>query len=827
MASPARTSSSSLPCRTNPNMKKSELCDPMRRSFSGNPFTKPSVITNPRAFDPNTPANSPSDFPRRHSTGRESVSSLRDSNKENSIDKSPKPTRVPKGTKNFMSPTISAASKINASPRKKILAERNEPARSSVSLSDVKSLIMEENEPTQETALKQKKVSFSDAIESVTVKDESTPEIGLKQKKVSFSDVQSIIMEDKEPTPEISLKQKVSFADNESTPQIGLKQKNIEVPHHSPRINHEHEELPLKSNADFDSNAFLDTVTVTEEKDSVNMDPSFKISPRVSISPSCPVVALLDADPLMIPYDPRTNYLSPRPQFLHYRPNPRIELYREREGKQLEERFASESHSDSDVTEETQSEGSHRESDDISSEEAMKEGEEGEEELEVSEPNPISSNMVEEKFEAKRMSKPRFSTRSKFIALILFLAFAYFSVLAANSPALTGLEELGLSNFQVPPEVKEFTKASFDRFTQNLQHWSDSFLSCVANIISRSREVHKLGPFQYANLSHLLEDHMIEGHLTLDNTAMEPVRERDAVTEPFEAVVDEGEDEEQEDQENEAYGNLELVSEEEPDEVQEGIEAEMVELDQLETEESKGVESTAQIDTSSQSNLDLEDQPSIVPQVTEIQHDTSKTGEPEGDDLNNIAETVFPKEEVKSDDNSQSSEVVDSTTIGPVDQFLRENVMGVSLLFFCLLAASAFIYTKKGKPSTTNAAVPVEPPVLAKKSEYYPVSVSSKGAEVDMSDESCPSEMSSCRRTSSSSYNKNGLKESNEYQSQERKPRKTYRRESLASSDYSMGSLSYGSFTTYEKIHNKHGGEEEKIVTPVRRSSRIRNLTSP
>lgn len=744
------------------------------------------------------------DFPRRHSTGRDSsVSSLPDSNKENSKDRNLKPTRVrspahSKGTKNFMSPTISAASKINASPRKKILVERNE-LRSSVSFSDVKSLIMEDNEPTPETTLKQKKVSFSD-VKSVTVKDEPTPEICLKQKKVSFSDVKSIIMENEEPTPEISLKQKVSFADvrsevtedNESTPKIGL---NIEVPvpHNSPISNHEDDE-PLKSNADFDSMGLLETIT--DEKDSVNVDPSFKISPRVAISPSCPVLAPLDADPLMIPYDPKTNYLSPRPQFLRYRPNPRIELYREREGKQLEEHFASESFSDSDVSEETQSEGSDRESGDISSEEAM----EDEEELLVSETNSISPDMVEEKFEAKRISTPRFSTRSKFMALLLVLALAYFSVLAANSPAFTGLEELSLSNFQVPPEVNEFMKANFDRFTRNLQHWSDRFVSYVSNIISRSREVHKMGPLQYANLSRLLEDH----HM-IDHVVMESVRERDVVTEPFdkkyhpEIRADEVVDAEQEDHENEDYGNLELVSEEAYGnlELQEGIEAEMTE---------HGVEFTAEVVDSTHR---------IIPQVTEIQHDISKTGEPEANDLNNkIAETVFPKEEEKSDDhkiedstdNSQSSEVVvDYTTNGPVDQFLRNNVMSFSLLLLCLLAASAtFIYTKRSssKPSMFNAAaVPVEPPVLDKKAEYSPVSVEKEVSE------SCPSEMSSCPRTnSSSSYSKNGLKESNEYQSQERKPRKTmtYRRESLASSDFSMGSPSYGSFTTYEKMHSKH-----------------------
>ncbi|XVF01423.1 hypothetical protein REPUB_Repub04eG0087800 [Reevesia pubescens] len=897
MASPAKTSSSSsIPCRTNrPTMKKSELSDPMRRSFSGSPFTKPSIITNPRAFNPNTPANSPSDFPRRHSTGRETVASARDSEKENSKDQNPKPTRVrspalSKGTKSFMSPTISAASKIISSPRKKILVERNEQVRSSVSFSDVKSLIMEDKESTPEIALKQKKISFSD-VKSVIIEDnestpeislnqkkvssadvknvvmednESTPEIGLNQKKVSFADVKSVVIED-ESTPEISFNQKkVSFADvksvvmedTESTPQVGLKQKNVEVPPDSESSNHEYEE-PLKSTAYFDykeskndSDSLLETVT--EENDSVNVDPTFKISPRVSISPSFPILAPLDADPLMLPYDPKTNYLSPRPQFLHYRPNPRIELYREREGKQLEEHFASESYSDTDVTEETQSEGSQRDSGDISSEETVKEGEE-EEELHVSEPSLIAPDMVEESFEAKRMSKPRFSTRSsKFIALLLVLAFAYFSVLVANSPAFTsGLEELSLLNFHVPPEVTEFANANFDRFTQNLQHWSASFLSYVSNIISSSREVHKLGPFQYANLSHLLEDdHMIERHLMFDHSVMEPVRERDAGIELFddkyyrEIIADE--DEVQEDQENEAYENLELVSAEEHDKLQQGIEAEMIELDHLEVEESKEVEFAAQIDGEHQSNVDVKDQPIIIPQATEIQHDISKTGDTEGDDLmNSIAETVFPKEEVKSEnlkiedstDNSQSFEEVDSTIKGPEDQFLTKNVKGFSLLVLCLLAASAFIYTKRAKPSMPNASVPVESPVLGKKSEYSPESgskdtirerLSSRNWQTDMTnDESCPSEMSSWQRTSSAYYSKKGFKESNEYESQERKSRKTYRRESLASSDYSTGSPSYGSFTTYEKMPIKHGGDEE-IVTPVRRSSRIRSqVTSP
>ncbi|CBI25120.3 unnamed protein product, partial [Vitis vinifera] len=78
----------------------------------------------------------------------------------------------------------------------------------------------------------------------------------------------------------------------------------------------------------------------------------------------------------------------------------------------------------------------------------------------------------------------------------------------------------------------------------------------------------------------------------------------------------------------------------------------------------------------------------------------------------------------------------------------------------------------------------------------------------------------------SPSYNQKGSKGASEAQSQERGLRKSNKRESLASSsEYSTGSPSYGSFTSYEKIHIKHGCGDEEVVTPVRRSSRIRNQT--
>ncbi|KAK8624835.1 hypothetical protein V6N13_089721 [Hibiscus sabdariffa] len=783
MASPAKTTSSLIPCRTNPNMKKSELCNPIRRSFSGNPFTKPAVITDPRAFNPKTPANSPSDFPRRHSTSRRSVDSLRDLGKENSKDQNPKPTRLrspapSKSTKNFMAPTISAASKINASPRKKVLVERNEPARSSVSFSDLKGLTMEDHESTPEIALKQKEVSFSDVRSLIMEDNESTPEVGLNQ-KVSFIGVKSIIVEDVESTRQTGLKRnnvqmphelqssyheynyKEPFksnadvkskivGDNVSTQRTRLKQKNVELPH---ELQSNKCKESLKSNVD----SLMETFP--EEKCPVKVIPSFEISPKAS------VLAPLDADPLMLPYDPKTNCLSPRPQFLHCRPNSRIELYRERDCKQLEECFTTESSSDKDFTEETQSE-------DISSEET----------------NPFTAAMVEEVFEDRRMSKPRFPTRSKFIALLLVLAFAYLSVLAANSPAFTlNLEELSLLNFHVPPEVTGFAKVKFELFTGNLQHWSASFLSYVSksNIVSSSVQVDRFSLFEYANLSHVLEDPMMFDHSV---TVTEPVREIDDGIEPFDnkyygkieadEAVDEYEQLEDqnlelfsegsdadEEQKIEDFKTSELVSEEETVAVEQEIGAEMIELDRLEAG----------------SNVDLKDDHPIImiPQATEA---------------------MFPEED--STDSSRNS-VDDSTINGPEDRFLAKNTTGFVLLVLSLIAASALIYTKRGKPSMPSASVPMKQPVSAgpKDKVHERRSFMNSHTEMNTASESCPSYMSSCHSK--------GLREPIEYQSQERKTRKAHRRESLASSDYSMGSSSYGSFTTYDNLIFLSSREEE------------------
>ncbi|XP_010489196.1 PREDICTED: uncharacterized protein LOC104766922 [Camelina sativa] len=143
MASPTNKNPSfspPIPNRPNPKPRNSEAGDPLRRSFGGNPF--PAI----------TKVNIPSEFTRRNSFGGE--------DKENET----KAVTTPKASKNFMSPTISAVSKINPSPRKRVLSDKNDMSRS---FSDVKGLILEDYKRSHHRA--KSCVSFSDVIHSICI----------------------------------------------------------------------------------------------------------------------------------------------------------------------------------------------------------------------------------------------------------------------------------------------------------------------------------------------------------------------------------------------------------------------------------------------------------------------------------------------------------------------------------------------------------------------------------------------------------------------------------------------------------------------------------
>ncbi|PHU26310.1 hypothetical protein BC332_04642 [Capsicum chinense] len=77
------------------------------------------------------------------------------------------------------------------------------------------------------------------------------------------------------------------------------------------------------------------------------------------------------------------------------------------------------------------------------------------------------------------------------------------------------------------------------------------------------------------------------------------------------------------------------------------------------------------------------------------------------------------------------------------------------------------------------------------------------------------------KRRGDKTFHPAAVSKDDEAQSIEKKPRKSNRRESLAASEFSMGSPSYGSFTTYERIPAKHDNSDElaSSVTSVKNYS--------
>ncbi|CAB4290763.1 unnamed protein product [Prunus armeniaca] len=850
---PNKSSSSPIASKSNPNLRNSEIGNPMRRSFTGNSFVKPSINANPRSFNPNTPANK---NPRRSSMGRATVVTFRDSeDKENGKDQNWKQMRVrspsgSNGTKNFMSPTISAASKVTTSPRKKILAERNEPVRaSSVSFSDLKSSCL-----------------------NPRVEDPEHMKVGLAPHLV--------------------------FTTPKTQKDICSKE---------PLCSKNEPEEPV-------------CVSASEEPDSVNLDPSFKISPPPCCPKSSPVIAPLDDDPSAHPYDPKTNYLSPRPQFLHYRPNPRIEYYlsKEREGKRLEDNFISGSSSDTDTTEETQSEYSQKELEDVTSDAAVKEeqqlpekNEEEEEEEEkqgvnVSEPCDISTTNTfmskEEAAEVKWSSKTGFFWKSKFTALLLLLVVAFLSVSVIHSPVLDSsvFKDLSFLKEYDHSEVAEFARSSLDGLARNFRVWSANSVSFISELILHLRDAHDLGPLQYCNLTALMEDVRVDGYSVFNHSdkgmerkyefdvvdiealgekgqteigaaentvevyadpeydeqvneeAETPVEiqvveekgqpEIGAVESTVEVVRVDPKHEEQVDQEAEAAVNIEEVSEGSNnfisgEVVLQAAHADLVELESSKVEQSQEENVGADhIDSEPESNVSIREEivlislaekvNTVVFGIQELESEISTGAEVEcSKDHGPISSKVDA-----SCENVQTSEELDLTVDETEFKVSMVTMLGIASLVSALIGSTAFIYGKKRKSTASNPAISVVQPSLTKKLDASPTvpfstehTFQERRSSWNWIGEPCPSEMSNIQK--SSSYRTKGLKASDKAESQEM-PRKNHRRESLTSIDSSMGSPSYGSFTTYEKIPIKHG--EEEIVTPVRRSSRIRKqVTSP
>ncbi|CAA0807434.1 Unknown protein [Striga hermonthica] len=763
---------------TNPNPRNSEIHLTTRRSFNGNSSLKPSALTNPRRFDPLTPANSPSDC-----EGKEN-------NERDQIPRTTKLQSPAKGSKNFMTPTISAASKITPSPKKKPFVERNDLVRTSISLSDGKAMF------------------FSNASEDLESKSDMN-------KKVPTSlDLNSA----DSPVPKPS--KKVTFLD-----------------------------VPQESLSD----------SVVTDSDCTKME-SFSKNESIFCSPLSTPIAPLDADPSMPPYDPKTNFLSPRPQFLYYKPNPRIEIllnkekgmdggpddFEQTEGIFMSENLSEICSSDSEGTEVSEKDlviG-------LDSSETEKLEAIASSELVNLEFSEISSSVEKDKKKKPRGSS-RFLCFSVVTMMLLTVACVSLSVMRSPSFEEFGVikeltfSDLGHLYHQSRAEAATAdAKVIFDRVIRRVDQllvYSTAFISKMVDELGNGEKT-QLGPVKYMNLSSGLEiDSWNGGHLSNRNdevgkNLVENAEDDDDLYEELDAEIANFEEElEVYEEVNDFIENIEEHETQEDDvsEIKEKIHC-----------DSSSSASEYSEDTQSQEEIIADQSTSIISQVVESEVEAKTEPVPpeimeieksSGDIINHGPDTALLDQESLPDDNSLTESVQRSLT--PERGFIAHNyhTIGIfSSLFVALFAFTAYFYGYRGNPSLSSDNVFVQANNIS--STKKPEKAKAEADDDVMDVSPCSSEMSSFQKNVPSYTNSKkeirGL--FSEVQSVERNARnhQPSKRESLASSssEFTTGSPSYGSFTTFEKIPLKNATRDEEIITPVRRSSRIRNhsqFTSP
>lgn len=473
------------------------------------------------------------------------------------------------GSKNFMAPTISAASKFTPSPRKKILGEKNDVTRTSLQFFD------------KESDLKAESVTFDNAVEQ------------------------------KETVLEVTFN-----SSNDSTEQSD----------------------------------------VTENFDFVKIRP-FCCSPITS-----PIIAPLDSDPHLPPYDPKKNFLSPRPQYLRYKPNPRIELFLNKEGNddyyreegvtRLEESFnLSDDSSDTEVEVEVEQEN------------------ETEAELgdSVHGSSEISSEIVSEEkksdSEVKITSKARFFTRSKTVSFI-FLMFlvACFSVSFTDLPPmdLPIYQDVSFSEiYHESLKFAGFAKESFDDLVENVKNWSADFVSYLSHQKSQLFSTQKISSIQFFNLttSPIQEEFVFNRHIGTDY-----LHDLNEETQEFDEEMQEFDEE-------------------------------------IEVDDDIDVEDEVVID-----DIDVEDEV-MIEEINEVQPDEqiksddgfveTKVNLEDGPVIESQPETVMNDLEIESIDESET-----------LSSLLTKSVNTICLASFLMviMAASSIFYLKKRKSNATKTA---------------------------------------------------------------------------------------------------------------------------
>ncbi|PHT27967.1 Serine/threonine-protein kinase TOR [Capsicum baccatum] len=218
-----------------------------------------------------------------------------------------------KGSKNFMSMTISPSSEITQSRKKKILEERNDPVRTSITLCD-DSTIMVSNSGKGELGSFSLSWGFDEQENESKAEKLKSPSKGSKNfmsltistsSKIAQSRKKKILVERNDP-----VRTSITLSDGKATffsansEEHKQNSKKVMEPKETVSV----DGLPLVtktpkrvrfSEASLNFESLSDTVTM--DSDICNHEPLVS-----------PAIASLDADPSLPPYDPKTIYLSPR-----------------------------------------------------------------------------------------------------------------------------------------------------------------------------------------------------------------------------------------------------------------------------------------------------------------------------------------------------------------------------------------------------------------------------------------------------------------------------------------------------------------------------------
>ncbi|KAH7660998.1 hypothetical protein IHE45_15G033300 [Dioscorea alata] len=230
------------------------------------------------------------------------------------------------------------------------------------------------------------------------------------------------------------------------------------------------------------------------------MDLEIKKSSEDVVVPKFPISPVCDSLP---PYDPLTNYLSPRPQFLRYKPNHRVEkcylkkdvaFFDEPEGDGIsDDSFLSDCFTD--ITEEMQSSDLQKSS--------QEEEEEEDEEEEV---------QVETKPQIVHIQTTQSTSRSKLVPFLLVLVMACLCIPLSDSPLVVSPSSVLKEGSSAKVEIREyltdiaaFAKLNLEGLSDRMSHWSVNTMSYLATMPWLQKDG-DFGVFRLPNMSTTASD---------------------------------------------------------------------------------------------------------------------------------------------------------------------------------------------------------------------------------------------------------------------------------------------------------------------------------